>query len=380
MPHHREKNIILVSIFSMVILVIGTGLYELESMPKDELLVSSLSIFALIIGYSHKEKFGFIKSKILLGFILFNLFFIIHISFLPPYNLELKTYTTHVITLGTFLAAYNISSQMLSPNFHIGAIHKQDLVLLISLTALAIILSTQLWQIFNGSVSILLRPGGLLNPNITAALSLCFMFTAIKISRPQHSASLYIALLLSTCIILLTQSRSATLALAAYTFYVFIKKENIKLITSILIFIFILAIVSTIGPDTLTDLSKSIMSRFKGDYSSIHRLLLLQQGWSAFLEAPIWGNGYRHLASITSVSTHNEILEALTNFGLSGLIIISLAFSYLYLPFSTIFCIACVLPTLIFTHNFFDTYALQAAIGAALAVDRYKPTETFKNI
>ena len=116
--------------------------------------------------------------------------------------------------------------------------------------------------------------------------------------------------------------------------------------------------------------SKSVTTRFTGDQSSAIRMSLLQQGWSAFTEFPIFGNGYRYLENATSYSSHNQILEVLINFGIFGFIVICIACYFLYTPLSIALCIVCIFPTLLFSHNFFDTYAFQAALGLALAVNQ----------
>lgn len=358
----------------IAILLIGTGLYKADAMPKDEILVSILSAILLIAGYGYSKNYQFIEPKVLLGFLIFNCFFILRISYSFPENIEFKTYFTHVISIGAFLAIYSASNKLFSSQRASLIIKNETLISLISLLALATLLYSQLWQVYTDTINLSSRPGGFLNPNTTAALALIFMFTIVKLSQFKLGYITLLALLFATSIILLAQSRSSILALMPLLFYIFYIKRNMKYFTIIILLLAIL--IALTGLTEILELLRSTLTRFKGDYSSNHRLLLLQQGWSAFLDAPILGNGYRFIANYFSFSTHNEILETLTNFGIVGLLIIASAFYFLYIPFSIMFCIVCILPTLLFTHNFFDTYAFQAALGLALAADRHYSNQT----
>jgi hypothetical protein len=49
---------------------------------------------------------------------------------------------------------------------------------------------------------------------------------------------------------------------------------------------------------------------------------------------------------------------------------VSFAFGLLYLPASAAFIFLCIIPSLIFSHNFFDNASLQTVIGMALSIDR----------
>ena len=94
------------------------------------------------------------------------------------------------------------------------------------------------------------------------------------------------------------------------------------------------------------------------------------RGIAEIENAPLFGNGYRHIQALTGQSTHNELIENLVNFGLFGFVAVSLAFGLLYLPASAAFIFLCIIPSLIFSHNFFDNASLQTVIGMALSIDR----------
>jgi len=368
---YNRQAFSLISTLGLVILIIGTGLYEADPMPKDEILVSCSSVILLLCVYAYCQKTIFIDTRVLLGFILFNCFFTLRLLFSTTHEVETKAFFTHFISLGIFVAVYSASIQILS-NKETKFIrnYSSSLVLVIfSITALLILLSTQVAQ-FHSDINILnFRPGGYLNPNTTAVIALLFTFSVTKLTH--IGAYQLIAIILAICIISLSQSRSALLAFIPFLVYIFIKDYTKKFILiAVVLTIFLLIALASL-PE-LREFLSNFLRRFENDLSSGIRLSLLKSGWISFTEAPIWGNSYKYVASITGNSTHNEIIETLANFGLIGLLIISIAGFLLYFPFSVIFFIVCIAPTLLFTHNFFDAYAYQAMLGLALASERNK--------
>ena len=360
----------LLFILATTILIITTGLYEATLMPKDEIVVSILSVSLLLSGYLFCKDHRFIEYKILTGYIIFNIFFMLRISFPIGNDIEMKTYFIHLISIGAFLSIYCTTKLLFSIKNSQIQFNQESLILLLSMSTLIILLISQSWQIYSNTGDILSRPGGFLNPNTTAAIALIFMFIVVKLSSITKKHLTLIALILTTSIILLSQSRSAILVLILFWIYIVFLIGLKKYALTLSLFLAISALLFWISPIDFFELFESAITRFRGDSSSAHRISLLQQGWSSFLDSPIWGNGYRHIESLSKQSSHNEIIETLANFGIFGLIIISVAFYFLYTPSSPIFIIACILPTFLFTHNFFGAYAYQAALGFALAVDR----------
>ena len=366
---HDYSIFILVSLLGIVILLIGSGLYEADPMPKDEILVSCLSIILLISVYANSKKLTFIDPKVLFGFILFNSFFILRLLLPATQDVETKAFFTHIISLGVFVSVYSASSEALSSsrsNF-LAKFNPKLALASFSIATLIILLSTQLAQ-FHSEINMLhFRPGGYLNPNTTAAIALMLTFSVHKLT--PTGAYQPIAIILTISIILLSQSRSALLAFIPFLAYIFIKDSTKKIMIASMIMTALLLIALVSSPE-LREFPSAFFQRFVSDVSSGIRLSLLKSGWLSFTEAPIWGNGYRYIASISGHATHNEIIETLSNFGLIGLIIISIAFYYLYFSFSILFFVACIAPTILFTHNFFDAYAFQAILGFALASER----------
>ncbi len=368
---NRYDHLLLTAILVLTILLIGTGAYETEVMPKDEKVVSILSLLLLFTCYLYKKDLEFIKIRIILGYFIFNIFFITRLYFSNTDVAELKTYLIHFISIGVFIATYFSSKQLLSSRKTLLNIDNTKLISIICILSLITILLSQISAIYTHPDGIYFRAGGFLSPNRTATIALILMFVVFRLSE-RHRYYTLTSVLLATAIILPVQSRAAILVLIPTAVYILFKSQRRKSIL-ILLYVFLLFSILDIlvASISLIDIIKSIFYRFTIDYSSSHRLTLLQQGWSSFLEAPIWGNDYRHLSRTSGFSTHNELIETLANFGLVGLLFFGIAFYFLYIPFTLIFFFVCIAPTFMFSHSFFDTYAFQAILGLALAVDRH---------
>ena len=303
---------------------------------------------------------------------IFNFFFIIRLLIPNAQEIEFKDFFIHIISLGSFIAVYSSSTNLLSNKELKQSFSNQ--VASFAILAITVLLVNQLLQIYDGSKNFTSRPGGLLNPNSTAIVALLLAYTTIKLSQLNSQVTArftYISLALTVCIVLLSQSRSALIGLIPLIIFTFRRNLHFKnVIISVGIITVIIVITSSISND-FRELLSSYILRFKGDFSSGHRISLLQSGWIAFTESPIWGNGYRYIANMTGYSTHNEIIETLANYGVFGLLIFSIACYFLYTPFSILFFIVCILPALLFTHNFFDLYAFQTSLGLALAAERF---------
>ena len=368
-PFSTADNILRIAL-SLVVVIICTGIYEADLMPKDEILVPLLTVALLAASANYKRNMNFIENRIFIGFLIFNIYFILSISLHDQPDLEIKTYFIHLISIGSFLAIYTATKIFLVSRASANTLKGNTSIVILSTMVLFVLLISQLWQAYNTYDTFMMRPGGFLNPNTTAALSLIFMFSAFKCLGATNRNLLLILVTLSACIVFLAQSRGSMLFLipfVLYSLYKFNRKQsfNIYLLgTTALLLIFTLYQTGTL------ELMQSALSRFKGDHNSVVRLDIIVKGFHSFLESPIWGNGYLYLANTYSLSSHNQIIESLASFGLIGTITICIAFYYLYAPCSLLFCALCILPVLLFSHNFFDSYSYQAALGFALAVDR----------
>ena len=213
--------------------------------------------------------------------------------------------------------------------------------------------------------SFIFRPGGFHNPNMTAAIALTFFFVVYRVSHSRGSVLLLLALVLAAAVTLLSQSRAAIGILVLFGSLIVSKNRKLAIT-----FFFAAIAFVIVADDVVVLLLDQAAGRFRGDSSSDDRAQLLVRGIAEIENAPFFGNGYRHIQALTGQSTHNELIENLVNFGLCGFVAVSLAFGLLYLPASAAFVFLCIIPSLIFSHNFFDNASLQIVIGMALSIAR----------
>ena len=94
---HGIQNYIPLIALAITVLIAGTGSYQAYLMPKDEIVMSILSIALLLSGYAYYKNFQFVERKALIGFLIFNIFFIIRCSLPTEQELDIKTYSIHII-------------------------------------------------------------------------------------------------------------------------------------------------------------------------------------------------------------------------------------------------------------------------------------------
>lgn len=228
-------------------------------------------------------------------------------------------------------------------------------------------------DIGTGIEAALLRPGGFLNPNITAALGLIWLFVALE-ARPANRLWLKAACLAGGgLIVAVTQSRGAMLFLALYLLYKFFEgggRSFVYLLFAVpfLAAWFVYSDLSGVG----AELFDANATRLQGDDSSQERFLLLKTAFNAFLNNPVFGGGMREMrnyfgsgASNLIPGSHNEIVEWLVNFGLIGFGVMLLVFFRFYYAGSLKHLFLCILPSFLFSHNFFETTAIQVALAYA---------------
>jgi hypothetical protein len=365
---------ILRSLLCIVVVIVGAGIYEADLMPKDEILVPIFSLALLAASLNYRRNINLIESRILFGFLIFNIYFMLSISLHQQPGLEIKTYFIHLISIGSFLAVYTATKIILPSGTSNITLTSNTMIVILSITALGVLLISQLWQAHYIHNTFIMRPGGFLNPNTTAAISLIFLFSAYKYLDSTNSSLILLSVTLTTCIIILAQSRGSMLFLIPFILYSLHRLYRKKPLNIYLLVITALIIFFSLHLTGTLELIGSALSRFKGDHNSASRLDIIAKGLHAFLDSPVWGNGYRYLANTYTLSSHNQLVESLASFGLIGTVIICIAFYYLYTPCSLLFCALCILPVLLFSHNFFDSYSYQTVLGFALAVDRKNHT------
>jgi O-antigen ligase len=213
------------------------------------------------------------------------------------------------------------------------------------------------------------RPGGFLNPNMTAAIALVLAFVASRLSTGARDAIHLACLLVASIVVVLAQSRAGLLALGVHVGCLAWRRPAVLVAVGVAG----VAAVAWIGADALLDVAglvEHLLDRFSRDNSSDERLVVLELGMAAIDERPWFGHGYRHLEHVFGRSAHNEFVETTVNFGFVGLAVALVGVTLILLPASVHLLVVCVAPSVLFSHNFLDTVELQACLGLALAVDR----------
>jgi O-antigen ligase len=216
----------------------------------------------------------------------------------------------------------------------------------------------------------LIRPGGFLNPNVTAAISLILLYVSERCNSAKKNYLFLFPFILTLIIVFLSQSRAGILALVVYLGYLILIRRSFPILMVCIATALLVSLGFFFSQIEAINLLDRVVSRFSGDESSSMRWFLLKYGIGKLSEAPLLGNGYRYMTSAVGWSAHNEIVENLVNFGVIGAVIIALVLYLLYWPSSSPFILICIMPMFMFTHNFFETTSFQASLGLALAIDR----------
>jgi O-antigen ligase len=317
----------------------------------------------------------------LVGCCVFNALFMLHGL---GSGVDGRTLVQHFMSLGIFILSFTAWRGALSgPD---GVYRYVPLVAMAGLLTLAILLSGQIAEmaglidrrnlgVSQEDANYVFRPGGFLNPNMTAAIAVVVLFAVCESRTSRLGWITYCCAILALCIVTLTQSRTLIAALGGYLCLVGIRQPRLFLIMPLAL-ILAFAIAGGVAFDAVTALIERITGRFDGslasDVSNAERLHVLTEAVQAANHSPLLGNGYMYLVEIAGVSTHNQVAEMMVNFGALGLLCSIGLFTVLYLPASLSAFVFCMLPTLMFSHNFFDSSPFQASLGMALAVDSLK--------
>jgi len=312
------------------------------------------------------------------GVVLLNIFLLIQIIFS---RLELQSYYDQMIAINLMVLTYAYVKLSLEgrqaadlKNFkYLGVLLFMGLLLLL-LGQIAQITGYIKQVNYEGAdrdvLVTLARPGGFLNPNVTAAIAIVFLFTLDRLSNIIGKWLFVIALPVAITVILLTQSRIALIALLGFLLIVLFKYSFRHMVPTLLMVVVFVFFMSIAYPDVVISLISNVMQRFEGDAGSDERQYVLRYSFDAFGDSPLFGNGSTYLVSKLGFSSHNEIAEILVSYGLLGLLIMTPSFFLLYLPSSALLIAFCILPIFLFSHNFLDSAPYQVALGLALAVDR----------
>lgn len=360
----RLANLVLVAAG----MIIGTGGYVLFPVAMYAVLGMAVLLYGVLVARK-RSKINVHSNLVLMLYVLFLL-----LNFVRDFGDDVagRLYLNFFVGI----CAYLVVLQVLNTQ---PGIRRFGFLPLLSLVVIAVGLVLEL----NGIVSmrgegeesielgegLLLRPGGFLNPNMSAALSLIWLYVAVESKADKSYWMKFSCVGLGAFIVAVTQSRAALLALTIYCAYKLyeggfkrIKYYIVPAVCGILLFAFS-------GPvDIVEGIYDAIAERAKGDSSSEERYHVIQAALATFAESPIFGRGMRAMYHYFGLGTHNEIIEWLVNFGLVGFVVMLLVLVRFYYAGSFKYLCMCVMPTLLFSHNFFETTAFQVALAYAFYV------------
>jgi hypothetical protein len=392
-------NIQLIFLSYMLALVGGTGVYVLAPLLMNLIyLICIVTIFWIwfqqykFIGLESIE-FNSKKMFVLLVYICFLLAYFLRESlFFTEFQFQasqgiIREYTdlfrglvSFIISATTYRFVKNSKALVVMP--------------LICLVVIIIGIFLEINQVidFNSDINeendqwvkttddkLLARPGGFMNSNMTAALALMWLFMALE-SKIKSSILIKVsAFILALVICLLTQSRAALLFLAIYVLYKLIVLRNFNVFISIVFFgIVTISVAYYLELEVLQQLIEKFTSRAdKNDDSARERLYLIGYSIDSFFNEPIFGNGLRYVAKTAGNgnSSHNQILEVLSSFGLIGFFMMIVLYLTFYHRNSFLYISLCILPTLIFSHNFFENSAYQIALAFVYTLNSEEKAE-----
>ena len=374
----------------IIALVNGTGLYRLSAQLQNALYIT----FLLIILWHQYQKYSHngIKSiKIdnteLIFFILYNTFITFNIlkeSLIDSdyiFNVDngvMRNYMDLIRALYAFILVKVVYNLVKDAKIFV-------FLPILGLAVLIIGLFLEIQHIINFNENIhteqinvdpdnnlLERPGGFTNPNMTAALALIFLYMTLESHLKTPIILQFLALILTLIVCSLSQSRAAILFLLIYVTHTIFVNRNINfLITLVLGGGGIIAAAFYFDVDIVTELMDKLETRSNSNEENAHeRLDLIAYALNAFYDSPLLGNGIRFVAKTVGHgnSSHNQIIEVLTNWGLVGFAMVFILYMTFYHKNSFPYLTLCIFPTLFFSHNFFDSSTFQASLAFAYCV------------
>lgn len=354
--------------FFAVAVVIGTGAYVLA--PASMYLL--IAAIALLFGLSLIEGTDKIDVKSQSVLLLYAAFLLINYLRDADDGWSGRLYLNFYLGLCTYLIIVKTLSRE-------HGLRTLPYVPLVSLAVIALGLILHMNGMINfredqdtieaADVGLLLRPGGFLNPNMSAALSLIWLYVALESKVGKSNLLKFTCLMICLAIVVITQSRAALLALTIYFGFKLLTEGKQALKYAVALLVLGLPLLMYFGESGfLTDLYKANFERAQGDASSQERRILLAAALDTFTNNPIVGGGMRAMFQFFGLGTHNELGEWLVNFGLLGFSMMALIFiRFYYIPSFPYLCL-CIIPTFMFSHNFFETTAFQAALAYAASL------------
>jgi hypothetical protein len=315
----------------------------------------------------------------LMGFALFNGLFMLRSV---GDSLDLRTQLVHVLSLGTFvlsLTAWRAVLRLDRPRaaalLSAAALCGICVLLMGQFAEMAGLIDRRNLGVTPGDTTYAFRPGGLLNPNMTAAIAVVLLFSIGESQRARPLTwTACLAAVLVTVVVALTQSRTLIAALLLYLLVLAARRPRMLLVVPAIIAVASFAVLDQSSGEIVEVLLQRAIARFDGslasDVSNAERLQVMMFALESAGRSPVFGNGYLHLVDLAGISSHNQAVDLMVDFGAIGLVSGAIAFGLLYLPASPMLWAVCLLPTLMFSHNFFDSAPFQACVGMALAVER----------
>lgn len=358
-------------------LFFGTGLFS--QVPSIAYVFVAGSIALLLFDKRFLlNSLRYIEPNMLKGILLFNTF--LWCQIVASY-LDLDLYFIQMVSINLMALIYVYLKLILDDGSE-PSLKNYRFIAMLLLAGLLIILLAQFGQI-NGYIELenlegrdqdfLLtkgRPGGFLNPNFAAGIAVMILYTLWRMSKVVGNIFLVIGLPIGVEVILLAQSRAATIAMLILAGMMLAKNSLRNVISILLIVIVSVSVLGVVFQDELSALVDNAAARFEGDASSDDRKDALEYSFHAIGESPIVGNGSRYLVQKLGFSSHNQLAEILVAYGFVGLLVMLGVVSLLYLPVTSGFAVCCILPTFLFSHNFFDSYSYQIVLGMTLAICR----------
>ena len=361
------------------LVVLASGLYTV--VPGSGYLILFLSLGLLLADPGFRAAPGrYWRGRQVLGLVVFNAVFLIYGLWYP---MEVRLYVLHLFTLSMFLIA--TANTQLAFGSSVSRSSGQtgwSLQEAVAGVGLLLLLLGQLAQMAGWlpdikppaatfMASFVFRPGGFQNANMTAAIALLFLFLPRMHAGRHFGCRAGSLLVLAALVIGLSQSRAGLLAFLLYSGWLF-RHQPLRILWGALVVLGVSVLSGAWEQGAmLFELVQRFGDRFGGDDSSTERAWLLRMALQSIQEAPLFGQGYGFLFNrYASLGSHNQIIELLVSFGVVGGLVMLCAAALLLWPVSWLLVMVGVVPSLIFSHNYFDTASFQTALGMAVAVDR----------
>jgi O-antigen ligase len=349
------------------LLLLATGAYVLQP-GSGYIFVAGVGAYLVARAGSQAAWSDYFPARMVGGAIVINIVFCAW-AWLDA--LEARAYLIHVMSMTVFLLGYGLGRDALAR----GVLAPFQTAFAVA--GLSVLLAGQVGEVAGyfafvpeGTVppqTFFDRPGGFQNSNMTAALALCLVFLARPLSAGTGMWARIASLVLGGAVVLLTQSRAALLVCGLVAAWLVLMRPRLWPMCGALLLLVLLALNFT---EEGAELAARILLRLEGDESSDDRRYLVRVAIEQITAAPWFGSGYGSVERVAGNGSHVQPLETLASFGVVGSVLIATAVIAMLAPCSAAFLLVCVAPTLLFSHNFFESVPFQAAIGLALGVDR----------